>query len=55
MPRAVPVTPGVSDGRFEVASLSLPPDSLFFWLITVSTILSAIVANPGLLNRPIVE
>ena len=37
---------GGEDGRFEVAGLSLPPDSLFFWLITVSTILSAIVLPP---------
>ena len=37
---------GGEDGRFEVAGLSLPPDSLFFWLITVSTILSALVLPP---------
>jgi MFS transporter, UMF1 family len=37
---------GGEDGRFEVGGLSLPPDSLFFWLITVSTILSALVLPP---------
>ena len=37
---------GGEDGRFEVGSVSLPPDSLFFWLITVSTILSALVLPP---------
>ena len=37
---------GGEDGRFEVGSLSLPPDSLFFWLITVSTILSALILPP---------
>ncbi len=37
---------GGEDGRFEVAGLSLPPDSLFFWLITVSTILSAVILPP---------
>jgi MFS transporter, UMF1 family len=37
---------GGEDGRFEVAGLSLPPDSLFFWLITVSTILSALILPP---------
>jgi UMF1 family MFS transporter len=37
---------GGKDGRFEVAGFSLPPDSLFFWLITLSTILSALVLPP---------
>jgi UMF1 family MFS transporter len=37
---------GGEDGRFELGGLSLPPDSLFFWLITVSTILSALVLPP---------
>ena len=37
---------GGEDGRFEVAGFSLPPDSLFFWLITLSTILSALVLPP---------
>jgi UMF1 family MFS transporter len=33
-------------GRFELASVSLPPGSLFFWLITLSTILSALLLPP---------
>lgn len=37
---------GGEDGRFQVAGLSLPPDSLFFWLITLSTILSAVILPP---------
>ena len=37
---------GGEGGRFQVLGFSLPPDSLFFWLITVSTILSAIVLPP---------
>src|SRR5919112_586213 len=37
---------GGEDGRFEVGSFSIPPDSLFFWLITVSTILSALLLPP---------
>lgn len=37
---------GGEDGRFEVGGISLPPDSLFFWLITTSTILSALVLPP---------
>ncbi len=34
------------NGRFEVGPLSMPPGSLFFWLITVSTILSAVILPP---------
>lgn len=34
---------GGEDGRFEVVGLSLPPGALFFWLITISTILSALL------------
>ena len=37
---------GGEDGRFDVGPFSLPPDSLFFWLITVSTILSAVILPP---------
>jgi UMF1 family MFS transporter len=37
---------GGEDGRFELGPFSLPPDSLFFWLITLSTILSALVLPP---------
>ncbi|NYE38069.1 UMF1 family MFS transporter [Nocardioides cavernae] len=37
---------GGEDGTFRFAGLDLPPDSLFFWLITVSTILSALVLPP---------
>ena len=37
---------GGEDGTFEVGGLSLPPDSLFFWLITLSTILSAVILPP---------
>ncbi len=37
---------GGEEGRFDVGSFSLPPDSLFFWLITVSTILSAVILPP---------
>lgn len=37
---------GGEGGRFEVGGISLPPDSLFFWLITTSTILSALVLPP---------
>ena len=37
---------GGEDGRFECGQFSLPPDSLFFWLITVSTILSALLLPP---------
>lgn len=37
---------GGEDGRFEWGPVSLPPDSLFFWLITISTILSALVLPP---------
>ena len=37
---------GGEDGRFEVGALSLPPGSLFFWLITLSTILSALLLQP---------
>ena len=33
-------------GRFEFATFSLPPGSLFFWLITLSTILSALLLPP---------
>jgi UMF1 family MFS transporter len=33
-------------GRFELGAVSLPPGSLFFWLITVSTILSALLLPP---------
>ncbi|HXH81182.1 MFS transporter [Nocardioides sp.] len=34
------------NGRFDVGPFSMPPGSLFFWLITVSTILSAILLPP---------
>jgi UMF1 family MFS transporter len=34
---------GGEDGRFTVLGLSLPPGALFFWLITLSTILSALL------------
>ena len=34
---------GGEDGRFSVLGLSLPPGALFFWLITISTILSALL------------
>ena len=37
---------GGEEGRFDVGSFSVPPDSLFFWLITVSTILSALILPP---------
>ncbi|WP_193605830.1 MFS transporter [Nocardioides dongkuii] len=37
---------GGEDGRFEWGPLTLPPGSLFFWLITVSTILSALLLPP---------
>jgi UMF1 family MFS transporter len=37
---------GGEDGRFEWGMFSLPPGSLFFWLITVSTILSALLLPP---------
>ena len=37
---------GGDEGRFEWASLSLPPGTLFFWLITLSTILSAVLLPP---------
>ncbi|MCY7400699.1 MAG: MFS transporter [Nocardioides sp.] len=33
-------------GRFDVGPFSMPPGSLFFWLITVSTILSAVLLPP---------
>jgi MFS transporter, UMF1 family len=33
-------------GRFDVAMFSLPPGALFFWLITLSTILSALLLPP---------
>ena len=33
-------------GRFEVGMFSLPPGALFFWLITLSTILSALLLPP---------
>jgi UMF1 family MFS transporter len=33
-------------GRFDVAMFSLPPGALFFWLITLSTILSAVLLPP---------
>ena len=31
------------EGRFELLSFSMPPGALFFWLITLSTILSALL------------
>ena len=34
------------EGRFDVAMFSLPPGALFFWLITLSTILSAVLLPP---------
>lgn len=34
------------NGRFVVGPFSMPPGSLFFWLITLSTILSAILLPP---------
>ncbi len=34
------------DGRFDLGFVSLPPGSLFFWLITLSTILSALLLPP---------
>ncbi len=34
---------GGEDGRFQVLGFSLPPGALFFWLITISTILSAVL------------
>jgi len=34
------------DGRFDIGPLSMPPGSLFFWLITASTILSALLLPP---------
>ena len=34
---------GGEDGRFELVGLSFPPGALFFWLITLSTILSALL------------
>ncbi len=34
---------GGEDGRFHVLGFSLPPGALFFWLITISTILSALL------------
>ena len=37
---------GGEGGKFDVGPFRLPPDSLFFWLITVSTILSALVLPP---------
>jgi UMF1 family MFS transporter len=37
---------GGEEGRFELGPFSLPPDSLFFWLITLSTILSALILPP---------
>jgi MFS transporter, UMF1 family len=33
-------------GQFEVLMFTLPPGALFFWLITLSTILSALVLPP---------
>ncbi len=33
-------------GRFDFGAFTLPPGSLFFWLITVSTILSALLLPP---------
>ncbi len=33
-------------GRFDVGMFSLPPGALFFWLITLSTILSALLLPP---------
>ena len=33
-------------GRFDVGPFSMPPGSMFFWLITLSTILSALVLPP---------
>ena len=33
-------------GRFDFGTFTLPPGSLFFWLITVSTILSALLLPP---------
>jgi UMF1 family MFS transporter len=34
------------NGRFDIGPLSMPPGSLFFWLITASTILSALLLPP---------
>jgi len=33
-------------GRFDIGPFSMPPGSLFFWLITLSTILSALLLPP---------
>ena len=33
-------------GRFDVGPFSMPPGSLFFWLITASTLLSALLLPP---------
>ncbi|HEU5455268.1 MAG TPA: MFS transporter [Nocardioides sp.] len=33
-------------GRFDVGMFTLPPGALFFWLITLSTILSALILPP---------
>jgi UMF1 family MFS transporter len=33
-------------GRFDVGMFSLPPGALFFWLVTLSTILSALILPP---------
>ena len=37
---------GGENGRFDVGPFSMPPGSLFFWLITLSTILSALLLPP---------
>jgi len=37
---------GGEDGRFDLGLFTLPPGSLFFWLITLSTILSALLLPP---------
>lgn len=37
---------GGEDGRFAFGPFSLPPGSLFFWLITLSTIVSALLLPP---------
>ena len=34
------------EGRFDFLTFSLPPGALFFWLITISTILSALLLPP---------
>ena len=34
------------NGRFDLGPFSMPPGSLFFWLITASTILSALLLPP---------